>query len=106
MGEDKRTIVFSVAGRSYRVVTTASAEEIHQLAKTVDERLRSIAGSRPPGIEAFVLTAVSLAHDAASQKKRADDIAQGARNVMGKVLDRIDAATPPVPIQADSIKDD
>jgi cell division protein ZapA (FtsZ GTPase activity inhibitor) len=92
MADTKRTISFSVGGRMYKVVTSASEQEILHLAGIVDERMKSMAGSRPPTLEVAVLTAVSLAHDAEAHRKRADEIAAGARNVVGRMLDRIDAA--------------
>jgi cell division protein ZapA (FtsZ GTPase activity inhibitor) len=107
MAEQKRTIVFSVGGRSYRVVTSAGEDEIRRLAAVVDERMSAIAGGRQPGMEALVLTAISLAHDAEAHKARADEIAQGARNVMGRMLKRIDTAleqTPPEQNPADEGK--
>ena len=97
MDEQKRTIVFSVAGRAYRVVTSASEEEIRKLAGIVDERMRAIAAGRQPGMEALVLAAISLAHDVEAQKARVDEIALGARKVMGRMLDKIDTALASAP---------
>jgi cell division protein ZapA len=99
MADQKRTILFSIAGHTYRVVTSASEAEIQQLAAIVDERMRAIAGGRQPGMEALVLAAVSLAHDAEAQKARADEIALGARKVMGRMLERIDTALEASPAQ-------
>jgi cell division protein ZapA len=105
MADQKRTIVFTVAGRTYRVVTSASEAEIQQLAGIVDERMRAIAGGRQPGMEALVLAAVSLAHDAQAQKARADELAQGARKVMGRMLERIDTALAATPTQTGGPED-
>jgi cell division protein ZapA (FtsZ GTPase activity inhibitor) len=92
MGGEKRTVGFSVGGRSYRVVTSADEEEIRRLAAVVDERLRGIAGGRQATPEALVLTAISLAHDAEAHRLRADEIAKGAKVVVGRMLDKIDTA--------------
>ena len=105
MADQKRTIVFSVAGRSYRVVTSASDQEIQRLAAVVDERIRTIAGGRSPSMEAVVLAAVSLAHDAEAHKARAEEIALGARKVMGKMLQRIDTALETQPAEPGGTED-
>jgi cell division protein ZapA (FtsZ GTPase activity inhibitor) len=104
MPDSKRTISFSVGGRIYKVVTSASEHEILHLATVVDEKMKALAGSRPPTLEVAVLTAISLAHEAEAHRKRADEIATGAKTVVGRMLDRIDAALEKPP--ADSGKDD
>lgn len=95
MSNPKRTAVFSVAGKAYRVITTASDDEIAVLSRLVDERLRGISGGRPVTLETAVLVAMSFAHDAELNKVRAEQVEQDARNVMGRVLERIDSALGP-----------
>jgi len=92
MADTKRTISFSIGGRMYKVVTSANEEEILHLANVVDDKMKALAGNRPPTLEVAVLTAIALAHEAEAHRKRADEIASGARNVVGRMLDRIDAA--------------
>lgn len=103
MADTKRTITFSVGGRSYKVVTSASEPEILHLARLVDDKMKALAGNRPPTLEVAVLTAISLAHEAEAHRKRADEIAAGAKTVVGKMLGRIDAVLEKAPANA---KDD
>lgn len=104
MSTPKRTAVFSVANKAYRVITTASDEEIAVLSRLVDERIRGISGGRPVTLETAVLVAMSFAHDAELNRTRADQVENDARSVMGRVLDRIDSALGPQdgPDQAES----
>jgi len=86
-------VELTVAGETYRVVTTASEEELQRLAAMVDEKL---AGLWQPGrtvtTRAMVLAAVSLAHDVTEQRSRAEEIARKAREALASLLGRVDAA--------------
>jgi cell division protein ZapA len=92
MADDKRTVLFSVAGKTYRVVTSASEEEIRRLAAIVDERVRAVSRGKAASPEAIVLAAVALAHEADAERARAARVADGARGTMQRMLDRIDQA--------------
>jgi len=92
MADPKHTVAFSIAGKAYRVVTTASSEEIVALGGIVEERLRGLAGGRPPTLEMAVLVAMSLAHDAEQHRQRVDRVERDAKRVMLRVLERVDVA--------------
>lgn len=92
MADTKHTVAFSVAGKTYRVVTTATTEEIVALSGIVEERLRGLSGGRPPTLEMAVLVAMSLAHDAEQHRERLDRVERDVKRVMLRVLEHVDLA--------------
>ncbi len=82
-----------VGGQTYRVVASASEEELRRLAAVVDARLRAIT---PPGRQvspqALLLAAIALAHDLEEEKSRNQKLATRSREMLGSILTRIDAA--------------
>jgi cell division protein ZapA len=92
MADDKRTVLFSVAGKTYRVVTSASEDEIRRLAAIVDERVRAVSRGKPASPEAIVLAAIALAHEADTERSRAARLSDSARATVQRMLVRIDQA--------------
>lgn len=88
-----RPVQLRVGGQSYRVVTSASEDELRRLASVVDEQLSRVV---PPGRlvtpQAMLLAAMSLAHELESERSRAEGLAARMREALGKLLDRVDAA--------------
>jgi cell division protein ZapA len=88
-----RTVQVRVGGQTYRVVTTASDEELKLLAAIVDEKIAAVV---PPGRavtpQAMLLAAMALAHDLEEERARSASITHKARNVYGRMLERVDAA--------------
>lgn len=96
-----------IGGQSYRVVTSASDEDLQRLAAVVDQKLATVV---PPGRavtpQAMLLAAMALAHDLEEERARADQqrsrveaermnaaaIAERARGAFGRMLERVDAA--------------
>jgi cell division protein ZapA len=82
-----------VGGQTYRVVASASEDELRRLAAIVDARLRAIT---PPGRsispQALLLAAIALAHDLEQEKARNQKLATRSREMLSSVLTRIDAA--------------
>src|SRR6187399_98953 len=82
-----------VGGQTYRVVASASQEELRRLAAIVDDRLRAIT---PPGRavspQALLLAAISLAHELEEEKQKNVKLASRSREMLGSILTRIDAA--------------
>lgn len=99
-----------VAGQTYRVVTSASDEELRRLAAVVDEKIATVV---PPGRavtpQAMLLAAMALAHDLEEERARTEEertrteeerarsaaIAERARGAFGRMLERVDAALEP-----------
>lgn len=82
-----------VGGQTYRVVASASQEELRRLAAIVDDRLRAIT---PPGRavspQALLLAAIALAHELEEEKQKNQTLATRSREMLGSILTRIDAA--------------
>jgi len=82
-----------VGGQVYRVVASASEDELKRLAAVVDARLRQVT---PPGRQvspqSMLLAALSLAHDLEEEQSRNTKLATRSREMLGSILTRIDAA--------------
>jgi cell division protein ZapA len=67
-----RPVELRVGGQSYRVVSSASAEDLERLAAMVDEKLTSLV---PPGKpltpQSLLLVALALANDVETERARA-----------------------------------
>src|SRR5262245_60036925 len=76
-----RTVQLRVGGQTYRVVTSASEEELQRLAAVVDEKLAAVV---PPGRmvnpQAILLAAMALAHDLEEERARSAALAARARS--------------------------
>jgi cell division protein ZapA len=80
-----------VAGQIYRVVTSASKEELTRLGAVVERALYEVTPpGRQPAPNALVLAAMTLAHEL--EEERAKRIALEARHreILGRVLTTID----------------
>ncbi len=88
-----RTVQLRVGGQTYRVVSSASDDELRRLAAVVDEKLAAVV---PPGRvvtpQAMLLAAMALAHDLEQERSRAAQISARARGAFGRILQRVDAA--------------
>jgi cell division protein ZapA len=82
-----------VGGQTYRVVASASQDELRRLAAIVDDRLRAIT---PPGRavspQSLLLAAIALAHELEEEKQKNQKLATRSREMLGSILTRIDAA--------------
>ena len=91
-----------VGGQTYRVVASASQDDLRRLAAVVDARLRAIT---PPGRavspQALLLAAIALAHDLEEEKSRNLKLATRSREMLGSLLTRLDAAIGSVPEPAE-----
>jgi cell division protein ZapA len=99
-----------VGGQTYRVVTSASDEELRRLAAVVDQKIATVV---PPGRaitpQAMLLAAMALAHDLEEERARTEQertrvdeerarstaIAERARGAFSRMLERVDAALDP-----------
>jgi|SRR6185503_5003174 len=88
-----RTVQLRVGGQTYRVVSSASDEELQRLAAVVDEKLAVVV---PPGRavtpQAMLLAAMALAHDLEQERSRVATVSERARGAFGRMLQRVDAA--------------
>ena len=88
----RRTVQLRVGGQSYRVVTSASDEELQRYAAAVDEKLATVV---PPGRavtpQAMLLAAMALAHDLEVERARSAALSGRLRTAFGRILQRVDA---------------
>lgn len=88
-----RTVQLRVGGQTYRVVTTASDDELQRLAAMVDQKIATVV---PPGRtvtpQAMLLAAMALAHDLEEERARSAAITERTRGAFGRMLERVDTA--------------
>lgn len=83
-----RVVQLRVGGQTYRVSTSATEEELTRLAALVNGKL----GGRPVTPQNMVLAALALAHDLEEARAKTEAVTRRSRDVVGRVLQRVDAA--------------
>ena len=90
---DGRPVSLRIAGQSYKVVSSASEEELQRLADTVTAKVEELT---PPGKatapQAVILAAMALAHELEQERARRLHVERRAREMLRRVLGRIDDA--------------
>jgi cell division protein ZapA len=96
---ERRTVELRIAGQSYRVVSSAAAEELRHLAELVEAKLTEVAprGKAPP--QALLLAALALAHEVESERDRRESLERRTRDLLRRVLVRIDVALEPFDVE-------
>lgn len=93
----RRTVELRVAGQNYRVVSSASEDDLRRLGAVVSSKLVEIAGKgRAPPPQAMLLAALSLAHELESQREANQGLRKRTRDLLERVLTRVDAALEPL----------
>ena len=88
-----KTVTVRVGGQSYRLVASASEEEVQHLASVVDQKLSEIvAPGKPITAQSLLLVAMALAHELEEARGKADTTATRAQDAFGRLLERVDAA--------------
>ncbi|MDC0749780.1 cell division protein ZapA [Polyangium mundeleinium] len=88
-----RQVQLRISGQTYRVVTSASDDELHRLTLMVEEKLTQVAGpGRMVNPQALLLAALALAHDLEEERARHTDQVARTRIAFGRMLERVDAA--------------
>jgi cell division protein ZapA len=93
---DRRTVELRIAGQNYRLVSSAPADELQRLAEVVEAKLAEIAPkgkAQPP--QALLLAAMALAHELETERTRRESLERRTRDLMRRVLVRIDDAMEP-----------
>ncbi|MCC6551504.1 MAG: cell division protein ZapA [Polyangiaceae bacterium] len=89
----RRNVQLRVGGQTYRVLTSASDEELQRLAAAVDQKLAAVVPSgRTITPQAMLLAAMALAHDLEEERARSAAVTGRAREAFGRMLARVDAA--------------
>jgi cell division protein ZapA len=90
---ERRTVDLRIGGQSYRVVSSASEDELRRLASTVEGKILEMS---PPGKpvppQALVLAALALAHDLEAERARREALERRSRDMMRRVLVRVESA--------------
>lgn len=84
-------VPLKVAGQTYRVVTSAPAEELDRLVKVVEAALADVTPKgRQPSPQALVLAAITLAHELEEERARRLAVEERHRRVLGSLASKID----------------
>jgi cell division protein ZapA len=90
---ERRPVELRIAGQKYRVISSASEEELQHLANVVSTKVRELAASaRSQPSQAVLLAAMALAHEAESERGRRAALETRTRDLLGRVLVRLDEA--------------
>ena len=90
---DRRTIQLTIAGQSYKVVSSAPEADLHRLAAAVDAKMAEVAPrGRSASPQAILLAAIALAHDVEEERSKRNALERRTRDVLRRVLVRIDDA--------------
>jgi cell division protein ZapA len=90
---ERRTVQLQIAGQSYKVVSSAPEAELQRLAETVTAKIAEvIPRGRPAPPQAMLLAAMALAHDLEAERARREALERRSRDILRRVLVRIDSA--------------
>jgi cell division protein ZapA len=93
MNGEARPVSLRVAGQSYRVVSSASEEELQRLADTVTAKVEELTPTgRPAAPQAVLLAAIALAHELEQERARRAFVERRAKDMLRRVLGGIDDA--------------
>jgi cell division protein ZapA len=87
-----RPIQLRVAGQSYRVVSSASEEELQRLADAVSAKVAQLSPRNKSAPQAVLLAALTLAHELEEERSRRVAVERKTRDMLRRVLHRIDDA--------------
>ena len=90
---DGRPVQLRIAGQSYRVVSSASEEDLHRLAETVSAKVHELTPpGKVPSSQAVLLAAMALAHELEEERARRLAVERRAREMLRRVLGGVDEA--------------
>ncbi len=88
-----RPVQLRIAGQSYRVVSSASEDELQRLAETVGAKVSELTPQgKAPSPQAVLLAAIALAHELEEERARRVQLERRARDMLRRVLVRLDDA--------------
>ena len=90
---ERRPKSVRIAGQSYKVVSSASEDELQRLAEAVSAKVDEVTpAGRGKAPQAVVLAAIALAHELEEERARRAQVEQRAKEMLRRVLGRIDDA--------------
>jgi cell division protein ZapA len=99
---DRRAVELRFAGQKYRVVSSAPADEIERLAGVVEAKLAEVGPHGRGQSQALLLAAMALAHEVETERGRREALERRTRDLMRRMLVRIDDALEPFDAEAAS----
>ena len=90
---ETRPVQLQIGGQSYKVVSSANEDELQRLAETVSAKVAELTPrgkAAPP--QAVLLAAIALAHELEQERARRLAVERKARDMLRRVLVRIDDA--------------
>ncbi len=90
---DTRPVHLKVGGQSFKVVSSADADDLQRLARTVSDKVAELTPpgkSAPP--QAMLLAAIALAHELEEERTRRVAIERRFRDMLRRVLLKIEDA--------------
>jgi cell division protein ZapA len=92
---DRRTIELRIAGQNVRLVSSAPVDELQRLAGMVEAKLEELGPRGKAQSQAILLAAMALAHEVETERDRREAIERRTRDLMRRMLVRIDDALEP-----------
>jgi cell division protein ZapA len=89
---ERASVELRVGGQTYKVVGSATPDELQRLAGIVDGKLKEMSATTAYHPQSLLLVAISLAHELEQEKTRRRDVEQRSREMLRGLLDRVDAA--------------
>jgi len=90
---ERRTVQLKVAGQTYRVVTSASADELAALTEAVDAKIAAVTPKgRAITPQSLLLAALALANELSEERARRDALERRTRDLLRRVIVRVDRA--------------
>jgi cell division protein ZapA len=97
---DGRPVQLRVAGQSYRVVSSASEDELQRLAAVVSAKVEELTPpGRSPTAQSVLLAAMALAHELEEERSKRLALERRARDMFRRVLVRLDDALDDAPAE-------
>jgi cell division protein ZapA len=90
---ERRTVQLRVAGQTHRVVTTAADADLKRFVAIIENKLSEVnprGRAMPP--QALLLAALALVHELEEERARSTRLETRAREALGHLVQRIDAA--------------
>ncbi|MDP9152074.1 MAG: cell division protein ZapA [Myxococcota bacterium] len=90
---ERRTVELRIAGQKYRVISSATEEELNRIAELVRAKLGEIGGRpRSDAGQGMLLAALALAHDVMVERERRVLLERRTQELLSRTLHRIDEA--------------
>jgi cell division protein ZapA len=87
---DRRTVELSVAGQTFKVVSTSPEGELRRLASRVEAKVAEVTPRGRPAPNSMLLAAIALAHELEEECARRQALERRTRDVLRRAIVRID----------------